>query len=103
MRIIECMRFYMQSEHAYHRMLNLCVQRDHAYSRMYAFPHAQIKVLELGGHICMLFRVFVLFWLVLQELAMHGGKHVCYAIYSVCALFACLGAHWALGWNASAL
>ena len=41
-----------------------------------------------------IFTVFALFLLVLEELGMHSGLHVCIHIYGVCALFACPGRAW---------
>ena len=41
-----------------------------------------------------IFTVFALFLLVLEELGMHSGLHVCMHIYGVCALCACPGRAW---------
>ena len=38
-----------------------------------------------------IFTVFALYLLVLEDLGMHSGLHVCINIYSVCAVFACPG------------
>jgi hypothetical protein len=53
-----------------------------------------------GLHVCMIFTWGPGFLLVLEELGMHGGLHVCMHIYLGPRLFACPGRAWNAWWIA---